>query len=35
MNGPMSCSYPQSMVDQGPKYDSQVTKRRKKKKKKK
>ena len=35
MNGPMACSYPQAMVDQGPKYDNQVVKPRKKKKKKK
>lgn len=29
----MQCSYPQTMVDQGPKYDNEVRKRKKKKKK--
>ena len=31
-NGPMACSYPQSMVDQGPKYDNQIRKKKRKKK---
>lgn len=29
---PMSCSYPQAMVDQGPKYDNTVRKRKRKRK---
>lgn len=33
MSGPMSCTYPQSKVDQTPRFDNQIRKRKKKRKK--